>query len=165
MSNSLNILVKNMCALRQRIQKLKYSLDKNSPVFPLDFEGLEDLDDEREESIDALILRYSQCVSMIQDQIFRGITYQEQEETGEKSNRDRTMLMEKLGAIRSAEEFGTAALLRNKFSHHYPLDLKQQLEKLNIIVDEAENVVETYNDVVSYLIRKGFIQPGDIEKV
>jgi len=54
---------------------------------------------EQEESIDALILRYSQIVSMIQDQVFRGIAYIEQEGISHKSNRDKVLLMEKLGAI------------------------------------------------------------------
>jgi len=30
------------------------------------------------------------------------------------------LLMGKLGAIRSADVFGTASVLQNKFAHHYP---------------------------------------------
>ena len=40
---------------------------------------------------------------------------EEQEDISDKSNRDKTLLMEKLGAIRSAEEFGTAAMF---VQHH-----------------------------------------------
>ena len=135
---------------------LTYSLNKNRDLFPLTIETISRLTDEQEESIDALILRYSQSVSMIQDQIFRGIAYVEQEDLSDKSNRDKVLLMEKLGAIRSADDFGTAALLRNKFSHHYPEDVEQRLERLNLVVQEAEFVIKSFRDIVEYLGRKGF---------
>ncbi len=40
---------------------------------------------------DALILRYSSCVSMMQDQLFRAIAHAEQEDISDKSNRDKAM--------------------------------------------------------------------------
>lgn len=69
MSNELNILRANIAACGQRIQKLAYSLNKNRATFPITLARVEALTDDQEESIDALILRYSQCVAMIQDQI------------------------------------------------------------------------------------------------
>jgi hypothetical protein len=156
-SNELGILLANIAACRQRIQKLAYSLHKNQALFPLTQAGLAALTDDQEESIDALILRYSQCVAMIQDQIFRGIAYVEQEDLGDKSNRDKTRLMEKLGAIESADDFGTAAILRNKFSHHYPEEADRRIEKLNLVVAEAEYVISTFDDIMAFLIRKGIV--------
>ena len=103
------------------------------------------------------ILRYSQCVSMIQDRIFRGIAYVEQEDISDKSNRDRTLLMEKLGAIKSADDFGTAAALRNKFSHHYPEEADARIERLNVVVEEAEFVIATFGDLTRFLLRKGLV--------
>ncbi len=155
-ANELEILRSNVAACAQRIDKLRYSLNKNRPLFPMTRDRVGALTDDQEESIDALILRYSQCVSMIQDQLFRGIAYAEQEDLSDKSNRDRALLMEKLGAIRSAEEFGTAAVLRNKFSHHYPEEAEARMERLNLIVDESEYVIATFADMLGYLRRKGF---------
>jgi hypothetical protein len=76
---------------------------------------------------------------MIQDQLFRGIAYVEQEDISDKSNRDKTLLMEKLGAIKSADAFGTAAVLRNKFSHHYPEEIDSRIERLNL-ADRSINI-------------------------
>jgi hypothetical protein len=115
------------------------------------------LSDAQEESVDALILRYSQCVSMMQDQLFRGIAYLEQEDISDKSNRDKTLLMEKLGAIKSAEDFGTAAMLRNKFSHHYPEETADRMERLNLVMDEARFVVACFGEISAYLKRKGLL--------
>lgn len=156
MSKELDILHNNVDACNQRISKLVYSVNKNRGLFPLDIGTAITLTDEQEESIDALILRYAQCVSMIQDQIFRGIAYAEQEDLSDKSNRDKVLLMEKLGAIRSADEFGTAATLRNKFSHHYPEDAEQRIERLNLAIQEADFVIEVFRGIVVFLERKGY---------
>lgn len=150
------ILLSNLEACRQRTEKLRYSINKTAYLFPVTLEKLATFNDEQEESIDALILRYSQCVTMIQEQLFRGIAYLEQEDISDKSNRDKTLLMEKLGAIKSAEAFGTAAMLRNKFSHNYPEESALRIERLNLIVDEANFVVASFDEVNSYLHRKGF---------
>lgn len=115
------------------------------------------LSDEQEESIDALILRYSQIVAMIQDQIFRGIAYLEQEDLSNKSNRDKVLLMEKLGAIRSADEFGTAAVLRNKFAHHYPEAIKDRIARLNLVIEEADFVIGVFEDVLAFMRLKGHL--------
>jgi hypothetical protein len=75
----------------------------------------------------------------------------------DKSNRDKTLLMEKLGAIKSAEAFGTAALLRNKFAHHYPEEAEARIERLNLVMDEAGFVLACFAEISSYLQRKGFV--------
>lgn len=157
MSKEQRILATNVVACEQRIGKLTYSVNKVRPLFPLAEAQLEHLTDEQEESIDALILRYSQTVAMIQDHLFRGIAYVEQEDISDKSNRDKTLLMEKLGAIRSAEEFGTAAVLRNKFAHHYPEQAAERLERLNLIIEEADFVIATFDDIRHYLRRKNIL--------
>ncbi len=156
MSSETQMLRASIDACRQRIDKLAYSLAKNRALFPLTGERVASLSDDQEESIDALILRYSQCVSMIQDQVFRGIAYVEQEDLSDKSNRDKALLMEKLGAITSANAFGSAAMLRNKFAHHYPEEAEARIERLNLVVDEADWVISAFADIVVYLQRKSF---------
>jgi hypothetical protein len=157
MNPEFELLQTSWLACSQRVDKLKYSLSKNQTLFPLALESLQLITDSQEESIDALILRYSQCVTMIQDQIFKGIAYLEHEDISDKSNRDKALLMEKLGAIRSAEEFGTAALLRNKFAHHYPEMSKARIARLNLLPIEATLVIETFSAIEKYLKNKQFL--------
>lgn len=129
------ILQSSLEACRQRTQKLRYSIDKNESLFPITLAQLTAFTSEQEESVDALILRYSQCVTMIQEQLFRGIAFLEQEDSSDKSNRDKTLLMEKLGAIQSAA----------------------RLEKLNLVMEEARFVLKCFDEITAYLARKGFI--------
>jgi hypothetical protein len=145
------LLVQSLQACQQRVDKLVYSLGKNAEHLPATVETVAQWNEEQEESLDAFILRYSQCVTMIQEQLFKGIAYLEQEDISDKSNRDKTLLMEKLGAIRSAEEFGTAAMLRNKFAHHYPEVTQARIDRLNMLPVEAEHVVDTFKSIQKYL--------------
>jgi hypothetical protein len=163
MTKEMQVLLSNVDACTQRVGKLAYSLHKNRGLFPLSIETVSHLSDEQEESVDALILRYSQSVAMIQDQIFRGIAYAEQEYSGDKSNRDRVLLMEKLGAIRSADEFGTAAVLRNKFAHHYPEAVTERIALLNLVVEEADFVIEAFREILIFMRRKGYLIDSDRE--
>ena len=158
----MEVLLSNVDACSQRIGKLAYSLNKNRVLFPLSIETVSHLSDEQEESVDALILRYSQSVAMIQDQIFRGIAYAEQEDLSDKSNRDKLLLMEKLGAIRSANDFGTAAVLWNKFAHHYPEAVTNRIARLNLVVEEADFVIEVFKELLAFMKRKGYLTDSDL---
>jgi len=143
--------MQSLQACQQRVEKLAWSLSKNVDQFPVTIQSVAAWNEVQEESIDAFILRYSQCVTIIQEQLFKGIAYLEQEDISDKSNRDKTFLMEKLGAIRSAEEFGTAAMLRNKFAHHYPEVTQARIERLNLLPSEAEHVIDTFKTIQTYL--------------
>lgn len=154
------LLRKNISGCAERIRSLGYSLQKTRALFPLSIGALDGMTEDQKESIDAMILRYSQCVSMIQEQIFRGIALVEQEDLSGKSNRDKSLLMEKLGAIQSADAFGTATVLRNKLAHHYPEESREQLDKLNSLVGEVEFVMAVFEHLVQYARHKGFLAPG-----
>ena len=65
--------------------------------------------------------------------------------------------MEKLGAIRSADELGTAAVLRNKFAHHYPESVANRIARLNLVVEEAEFVIGMFGESLAFLRRKGHL--------
>lgn len=147
----------NFETCKQRIEKLAASLAKVQSLLPLDLDALQRITPEQEESIDALILRYSQCVSIIQDHLFRGIAWIEQEDISDKSNRDKARLMEKIGAIASAEAFGTATLLRNKFSHHYPEEPVVRLERLNLILQQAAAVIQVFHEIAAFARLKNYL--------
>lgn len=155
--DEVKLLAKSLSACGQRIESLQYSLSKNRSIFPLDLAGLSALSEEQKESIDAMILRYSQCVSMIQDQLFKGILLVEQEDIASKSNRDKTLLIEKLGVIKSANEFSVATVLRNKFAYFYPEESNDQLNKLNTLVNESTYVIGVFTEIHKYVSDKNLI--------
>jgi hypothetical protein len=153
-SAEVQLLAKSLSACGERVESLRYSLNKNACLFPLTLESLKTISEDQKESIDAMILRYSQCVSMIQDQIFRGILLVEQEDIFNKSNRDKSLMLEKLGAIKSADEFSVAVVLRNKFAHYYPAESVDQIEKLNTLVKESAFAIGVFELVSAYVKNK-----------
>ena len=156
--SELLMLKKNFSACSERLESLIFSMEKMAYLFPLSLDRLVDIASEQKESIDAYIFRYTQCVSMMQDHIFKGIAIAEQEDLSDKSNRDKSLLMEKLGAIESADSFGSATVLRNKFAHVYPEESNEQLEKLNLLPVKAEFIVDAFNHLVFYAVKKGLIE-------
>lgn len=157
MTTPLELFKANFNACQQRMTKLAQSLEKTKSLLPLTVLSVAHMTDEQEESIDALILRYSQCVSMMQDHLFRGIALIEQEDISNKSNRDKTLLMERIGAIQSADAFGTATILRNKFAHNYPEEAPDRVERMNLIVLEATLVLQTFQDLSHFVQAKSYI--------
>jgi len=71
--------------------------------------------------------------------------------------------MEKLGAIHSADEFGTAAVLRNKFAHHYPEAIKDRIARLNLVIEEADFVIGVFEDVLAFMRLKGHLSVPAIQ--
>lgn len=151
------ILRGGLAACATRIEGLRYSFEKTRQLFPLDVKSIGLLTEEQKESIDAMILRYSQCVSLIQDQIFRGIAIVEEEDLSDKSNRDKAALMEKFGVIKSASEFGEAVVLRNKFSHSYSEESEKQLARLNLLPCESGFLFELFDHLKEYVEQKNLL--------
>ena len=138
------MLTDALSSCSERTKSLIYSVNKNRSLFPIQLLDPQQNTENQKGSIDALLFRYSQCVAVIQDHIFRGIGLLEEEDLSDLSQREKTNLMEKLGVIVSAIGFRKAAVLRNKFAHHYPEKSQQQLNKLNKVIVEADKIIDIF---------------------
>jgi hypothetical protein len=101
-SEVLKILTENLTASAKVAQRLLWSCEKVSHLLPLDADKVDDLTDEQEESLDALLQRFNSLTAMVQDHITRGILTLEEEDVSKKSQRGRRELMERLGALKLA---------------------------------------------------------------
>jgi hypothetical protein len=132
--------------------RLAYSIGRAHALglAPLSMEKLGVLTDDEMEVLDAFIYRYGSLVSNIQDAIFKSIGEVEQESVTTMSNRDKTNLMERLGALPSAEEFSVIAFIRNKLMHNYPEEAQKQLDRMNFITHEASRLIELFIGIAKY---------------
>ena len=132
--------------------RLSYSVwrAQNLGLAPLDMERLIRLSDDEMEVIDAYMFRYGSLVSNIQDGIFKSIGEIEDEPVSSMSNRDKTNLMERLGALPSASEFSSIAVVRNKLMHEYPEEMQKHLERINFITSEAQKLLQVFVGIVKY---------------
>ncbi len=138
-------------------KRLAWSHDRISPLFPLKSDGVSVLDNESEERLDAYLHRFNTLFSMIQDHLFKGIALLEMEDISNRSNRDKTNLMEKLGVISSATGFSTMAELRNKLSHHYPNEAEKQAERLTAAWKAGPQILSVLTDVIRYATDKKLV--------
>jgi hypothetical protein len=119
----------------------------------LDMKKMKFLSDDEMEVIDAYLFRYGSLVSNIQDGIFKSIGEVGQEAVSSMSNRDKTNLMERLGAIPGAEEFSSIAIIRNKLMHEYPQEMQKHIDRLNFITGEAPRLIELFLGIAKYAER------------
>ena len=121
----------------------------------LDINRINSLTDDEVDVIDAYIYRYGSLVSNIQDSVFKVIGDLEEEPVAEMSNRDKANLMERIGALPSAEHFSVLALLRNKLMHNYPEEAQKHLERINFITGESPKLLEIFLSIAKYAEKFG----------
>ena len=150
------ILVSSINTTASVADRLVYSIRKSrkNRLDPLTMAKLESLSDDDMECIDAYLFRYGSLVSNIQGGIFKSIFAVEQESI-DISNRDKTNLMERFGALSSAEEFSSLAIIRNKLMHDYPEEMQKHLDRINFIMTEASRLVEIFLGIVKYAEKFG----------
>ena len=78
----------------------------------------------------------------LQDQVFIGLAIRESEEPRELSRRDLAELMERLGAIPSADQFRSFVGIRNRLAHLYPEEPDRQAANLNAAFEAAPGLLE-----------------------
>jgi len=137
--------------------RLAYSIKRVHALglAPLTLARIAALGDGETEVLDAFIYRYGSLVSNIQDSIFKSIGEAEQEPVNAMSNRDKANLMERLGALPSASEFATLAVIRNKLMHDYPEEAQKQLDRMNFIVAEAPHLLAVFQSIARYVGKFG----------
>ena len=150
--DSIAILEAKIYATAGAADRLVYSIGRirNLGLSPLTMGKLSVLSDADMEVMDAFIYRYGSLVANIQDAIFKSIGEIEQEPVNTMSNRDKSNLMERLGALPSAEEFSSIAYIRNKLMHDYPEEAQKQLDRMNFIAIESPRLVEIFLGISKY---------------
>jgi len=146
-------------------ERLAWSHARLADFFPVTEPALEALTAEREESIDAYLHRFNNLLSIVQDHLFKSVALVEQEDIADKSKRDQTNLMEKLGAIPSATGFSSLAELRNRLAHHYPNEAAKQVERLNAAWRRGPDLIAAFNAVRRHVVAKRLADGPDVGEV
>lgn len=142
--------------MRRCANRLQHSHSKLSGLFPLEPGRLDQLPSEDQEAIDALLKRFEQLVATMQDQVFKGIAIAGTEDIRTMTRRDVTELMERIGAIPSAEAFRACAILRNRLAHLYPDDPDRQAANLNAAFAHADDLMTAARRLEAYVASRGW---------
>ena len=156
-ADNAKVLASKLDASLHVANRLAYSISRalELGIAPLSMERLDQFGDLEMEVMDAYLYRYGSLVSNIQDSIFKSIGEIENEPVTTMSNRDKANLMERIGALPSAQAFSTFVVIRNKLMHDYPEEAQKQLDRLNFITSEAPNLVRVFTGILSYCEKFG----------
>jgi hypothetical protein len=128
--------------------------------FPLSSATIGALAPEVEDDLDAFLKRYEQLVSVIQDELFKAVAILGGEEIRGLARREVTELMDRLGALPSAERFRVIVAIRNRIAHVYPDDPGRQTENLNEAYAAIPDLLAAHDRVRGYLERR-LTRPAD----
>lgn len=150
--NLISILKSKLSSSLSISDRLSYSIHKadKQKMHSLTVEQIKNLNDDDLELLDAYLFRYGSLVSSIQDGLFKTIAEIEMEPFNKLSNRDKTNLMERLGALPSAQAFSSLAIIRNKLMHEYPDDIDKHAERINSIIDKSSDLIYVLIDIIKY---------------
>ena len=107
-------------------QRVSVSLARVSHLLPIDADRLETVSVEEDERLVAFLKRVEQLIVLAQDQIFTGVAVLSDVKAKLESRRDHAELMEKVGAVGSADTWRLANRLRNRLAHVYPVASDRQ---------------------------------------
>jgi len=141
------LLRRGVVAMQRCATRLRRSVQRLDPFFPVGADRLQKLAPEQQDDIDAFLKRFEQLVLTLQDQVFIGLAIREGEDSREMSRRDVTELMERLGAIPSARQFRDFVAVRNRLAHLYPEDPARQAANLNAAYHAAPHLLQTSEQV------------------
>jgi uncharacterized protein YutE (UPF0331/DUF86 family) len=122
--------------------------------FPLSPATLGTLPEDVEDDLDAFLKRYEQLVNSIQDELFTSVAILGGEDIRRLARREVSELMERLGALPSAERFRGLVAIRNRIAHVYPDDPDRQARNLNEAYAAIPDVLAAYETVRRYLQRR-----------
>lgn len=122
--------------------------------FPLPPSAIDAIPPEVEDDLDAFLKRYEQLVTAIQDELFKAVAILGGEQIRGLARREVAELMDRLGALPSAERFRAIVAIRNRIAHIYPDDPGRQAQNLNEAYAAVPDLLVAYDCVRGYLERR-----------
>jgi uncharacterized protein YutE (UPF0331/DUF86 family) len=134
--------------------RLERSRRKLACRFPLTGKTVAALPADAEDDLDAFLKRFEQLVTILQDEVFKAIAVLGGEDIRELSRREIAELMERLGALPSAQTFRTLVAIRNRLAHVYPDDPERQARNLNEAYGAVADLLSAHAGAREYLNRR-----------
>jgi uncharacterized protein YutE (UPF0331/DUF86 family) len=135
-------------------RRLARSHGKLSAQFPLSAARMTALPPAVEDDLDAFLKRYEQLVNAMQDELFKVVAIVGGEDIRGLAWREVAELMDRLGALPSAERFRLLVAIRNRIAHSYPDDPGRQAANVNAAYETVPDLVAAHERVRRYLERR-----------
>ena len=145
------LLLEHLEATRKVARHLKRYLDFVYPVYPLTAKSIEAIDDAMVEHLDAMLKRYEQMLTMLGEHLFKLVAVLEMDPSAGQTKRDLANFMEKVGVVKSAQEFSDCADVRNRLTHLYPFNPEKQVKAVNEAILLTHVLLSTFKNLEKYV--------------
>ena len=139
------------CRLHER--RLAYALGQLAGKLPVTAEHWADMDDETVADVDQLLFRYNKLQDAMGQRLFPAILMLGGDWSEDQTFLDKLDLLEKLGAISSAEQWNELRAIRNKLTREYPDAPELNAANLNRVVDSIEALRATLDQAADFARR------------
>lgn len=139
------------CRLHER--RMAYALGQLAGKLPVTAEQWADMDDETVADVDQLLFRYNKLQDAIGQRLFPAILMLGGDWSEDQTFLDKLDLLEKLGAISSAQQWNELRAIRNKLTHEYPDAPELNAANLNQVVDSIEALRATLDQAEEFARR------------
>lgn len=146
--NLINEIV-NVCD--RHADRLNWAMRELQTHFPLSADRLENLSDIEIAVLDQFSTRFGKLQDAMGAKLFPAILELTKEQGEFKAFVDKLNQLEKIGAIRSAEDWLLLREVRNAFAHDYPDDLELQANVLNQSYLLAKDLLTTFEDAKVFI--------------
>jgi hypothetical protein len=136
--------------------RMNSAYNKMLPGLPVEPQRIFNLSEDEAEHIDQFIFRFLKLQDAIGQKLFKVVLIELGEDVSSKSAIDMFNRLEQLEIISDYESWKELRDLRNDIAHEYEEDENEAAEKLNLLFDKKTQLERYLNDIVTYLIKKGF---------
>jgi len=157
------LFIQNYGETQRAARLVQVSIGRTQFLFPLSASGLDGLDDEALERLDAFRVRYAQLQDLLANKVFRSLLRLEEEVP--KSMLDVLNAMEKREVISSFEDWKTLRELRNAFMHDYPDQLELRAAALTQAHRWAAELVDILGRLRTYAVDRVGLDPEALPEV
>lgn len=138
---------------KKHIFRLDYAKENMKLFMPLTNEKYENLLNNEIIYIDQFLYRFAKLQDVIGQKLIKCIYEYIGESTESKSFRDIFNKLEQIGIIEDFEKWNRLREIRNELSHEYGDDVKESVERLNMIFKFEPALKEYFEKISSYYER------------
>jgi len=135
----------------KHLLRINSAYDKAIPIFPLNAEKYNSINENFIEHIDQYLFRFSKLQDTMGNKLFKSVLLYLDEDIENLSFLDILNKLEKLQFITSAQDWRLLREVRNELAHEYNDNAEEMSLKLNKIFDLKKTIENIYNNFISKL--------------
>lgn len=135
---------------KKHLLRLDYAKENMKLFMPLTNEKYENLKNNEIIYVDQFLYRFAKLQDVIGQKLIKCIYEYIGESSENKSFRDVFNKLEQIGVIEDFEKWNSLREIRNELSHEYGDDVKENVERLNLIFELEPALKEYFEKILTY---------------